>query len=199
MGKEPCRRCNGTGKVTTKTVTSTTVGTCTQCNGKRFTNRNDCEACSNRGHVLHSVEVLAPVPSGSRDGDVLSITNPNTKQVAKYRLKVQGSEYFKREGNDIFTDKHLNISEAILGGTFQVRGLYQNLELRIDPGTQSHTQVVLKGMGVRSSDGVGNHIVTLKVRIPRSLSVKQRQIVFALAQSEDPVYEHETNSKEAAA
>ncbi|KAI8040353.1 hypothetical protein M5D96_006293 [Drosophila gunungcola] len=198
VGKEPCRRCNGTGKVTTKTATFSSVNTCTQCKGKRFTNRNDCETCSNRGFVVSSVDVMVPVPSGSRDGDVLSLVNPATKQQVTYRLTVPGSDYFRRVGNDIQTDKQLNISEAILGGTFQVRGLYESLELRVEPGTQSHTQVLLKGKGVRSKEGVGHHIVTLKVRIPRNLSVKQRQLVLALSQAEDPVFEPKAKSKEAA-
>ncbi|XP_020807607.1 uncharacterized protein LOC110183630 [Drosophila serrata] len=198
-GKEPCRRCNGTGKETIKTMTSVSVSTCTPCNGKGYTNRNDCETCSNRGQMMHSVSVLVQVPSGSRDGDVLSIANPNTKQLVKYRLKVQDSDYFKRDGNDILTEKYLNISDAVLGGTFHVHGIYQSLELRVEPGTQSHTQVVLKGKGVRSTKGVGNHIITLKVRIPQNLSVKQRQLVLALAKIEDPVFEHEAKRIEATA
>ncbi|XP_017042585.1 dnaJ homolog subfamily A member 3, mitochondrial [Drosophila ficusphila] len=198
VGKEPCRRCNGTGKVTNKTATFTSVNTCTQCKGKRFTNRNDCETCANRGYVVSSVEVMVVVPSGSRDGDVVNLVNPETKQTVAYRLTVPSSEYFHRMGNDILTDKHLNISDAILGGTFMVRGLYESVELRVEPGTQSHTQVVLKGKGVRSKEGVGHHIVTLKVRIPRNLSVKQRQLVLALSQAEDPVFEPKPKSKEAA-
>nr|XP_016934376.1 dnaJ homolog subfamily A member 3, mitochondrial [Drosophila suzukii] len=197
VGKEPCRRCNGTGKVTTKTATFSSVNTCTQCKGKRFTNRNDCETCANRGFVVSSVDVMVTVPAGSRDGDVVSLVNPATKQQVTYRLTVPESDYFRRVGNDILTDKHLNISEAILGGTFHVRGLYESVELRVEPGTQSHTQVLLKGKGVRSKEGVGNHIVTLKVRIPRNLSVKQRQLVLALSQAEDPVFEPKAKGKEA--
>ncbi|EDW68762.2 chaperone protein DnaJ [Drosophila virilis] len=189
LGKEPCRRCNGTGKVTTKTVTFTAVNTCGQCKGKRYINRNDCETCENRGYVTGNVEVLIAVPSGSMAGDVIQIDNPNTKQRVNYTLKVPPSDYFRRIGNDIHTDKHLNISDAILGGTFSVRGLYENVEVRVEAGTQSHTQVVLHNKGVRTRDGVGNHIITLKVRIPRNLSMKQRQLVLALAQAEDPVFE----------
>jgi len=128
---------------------------------------------------------------------VVNIINPETKQQVTYRLSVPSSDYFRRVGNDILTDKHLNISEAILGGSFQIRGLYESVELRVEPGTQSHTQVVLNGKGVRSREGVGNHIVTLKVRIPRNLSVKQRQLVLALSQAEDPVFEPKTKSTEA--
>nr|CAL25902.1 CG7387 [Drosophila melanogaster] len=197
VGKEPCRRCNGTGKVMTKTPTFSSVNTCTQCKGKRFTNRNDCETCSNRGFVVSNVDVMVSVPSGSRDGDVVNLINPETKQQVTYRLSVPSSDYFRRVGNDILTDKHLNISEAILGGSFQIRGLYESVELRVEPGTQSHTQVVLNGKGVRCREGVGNHIVTLKVRIPRNLSVKQRQLVLALSQAEDPVFEPKTKSTEA--
>ncbi|ALC44931.1 CG7387 [Drosophila busckii] len=189
VGKEPCRRCNGTGKVTTKTVTYTTVNTCGQCKGKRYINRNDCETCDNRGFVVANVEVTVTVPSGSKAGDVITIDNPNTKQRVNYRLEVPDSDYFRRIGIDIHTEKYINISDAILGGTFTVRGLYENIDLRVEPGTQSHTKVVLRGKGVRANDGVGNHIVTLVVKIPRNLSMKQRQLVLALAQAEDPVFE----------
>ncbi|XP_062136629.1 dnaJ homolog subfamily A member 3, mitochondrial [Drosophila sulfurigaster albostrigata] len=189
VGKEPCRRCNGTGKVTTKTPTFTSVNTCSQCKGKRYINRNDCETCDNRGFIVANVEVLVTVPSGSKCGDVITIENPNTKQRVNYHLKVPSSDYFRRIGNDIYTDKYLNISDAILGGTFQVRGLYEDVELRVEAGTQSHTQVVLRNKGVRTRDEVGNHIITLKVRIPLNLSVKQRQLVLALAQAEEPVFE----------
>ncbi|KAL7732309.1 hypothetical protein ACLKA6_018533 [Drosophila palustris] len=194
VGKEPCRRCNGTGKVTTKTVTFTAVNTCGQCKGKRYINRNDCETCENRGYIVANVEVLVTIPSGSQAGDVITIENPNTKQRVQYHLKVPASDYFRRVGNDIFTDKYLNISDAILGGNFQVRGLYENVEVRVEAGTQSHTQVVLRNKGVRSRDGVGDHIITLKVRIPRNLSVKQRQLVLALAQAEEPVFECQKNT-----
>lgn len=195
LGKEPCRRCNGTGKLTVKTLTYTSVNTCTQCKGKRYINRNDCETCDNHGFTVSNVEVLVVVPSGSKNGDVITIDNPNTKQRVRYHLKVTENDYFRRVGNDIFTDKYLNITDAILGGNFQLRGLYENVEVRVEPGTQSHTQVVLANKGVRSHEGVGNHIVTLKVRIPRNLSVKQRQLVLALAQAEQPVFEYQSKDR----
>lgn len=191
LGKEPCRRCNGTGKLTVRTPTFTSVTACTQCKGKRFTNRNDCATCENRGYIVSNVQVLVCVPSGSKDGNVITIDNPATKQRVYYHLKVPESEYFRRVGNDIYTDKFLNISDAILGGTFTIRGLYENVDVRVLPGTQSHTQLVLASKGVRSQEGVGNHIVTLKVRIPQNLSVKQRQLVLALAQAEQPVFEYQ--------
>ncbi|EDV95943.1 GH15982 [Drosophila grimshawi] len=194
VGKEPCRRCNGTGKVTTKTVTYTAVNTCSQCKGKRYINRNDCDTCHNRGYVLGNVEVLITVPAGSKAGDVVSVDNPNTRQRVNYHLQVPTNDYFRRVGNDIHTDKYLNISDAILGGTFSVPGLYENVDVRVEAGTQSHTKVVLKNKGVRTREGAGNHIITLKVRIPCNLSVKQRQLVLALAQAEEPVFEfHKSN------
>ncbi|XP_030386396.1 uncharacterized protein LOC115633134 [Scaptodrosophila lebanonensis] len=196
VGKEPCRRCNGTGKISKKTLTYTSVNTCTHCKGKRYINRNDCETCDNRGFVLANVEVLINVPSGSQDGDVITIDNPNTKQHVNYRLKVPSSDYFRRIGNDVHTDKYLTISEAILGGNFTVRGLYENIEVRVEPGTQSHTQLLLKSKGVRSNGCVGNHIITLKVRIPRNLSMKQRQLVLAMAKAEEPVFDCQKGNQE---
>ncbi|XP_034137252.1 protein tumorous imaginal discs, mitochondrial-like isoform X1 [Drosophila guanche] len=194
VGKEPCRRCNGSGQLTRRTVTFTSAKTCEQCQGKGYINRRDCEPCGNRGFVLSSVEVLVKVPPGSKDGEVMTIQNPNTNERINYRLVVERSVYFRRDGLNVYSDKLLTISQAILGGTFTVPGLHEPVELRVAPGTQPNTQITIKSRGIRSEQGVGNHIVTLKVFIPTKLSMKQRLLFLGLAQAEDPIFERQTAS-----
>ncbi|XP_034137253.1 protein tumorous imaginal discs, mitochondrial-like isoform X2 [Drosophila guanche] len=165
-----------------------------QCQGKGYINRRDCEPCGNRGFVLSSVEVLVKVPPGSKDGEVMTIQNPNTNERINYRLVVERSVYFRRDGLNVYSDKLLTISQAILGGTFTVPGLHEPVELRVAPGTQPNTQITIKSRGIRSEQGVGNHIVTLKVFIPTKLSMKQRLLFLGLAQAEDPIFERQTAS-----
>ncbi|XP_033243247.1 protein tumorous imaginal discs, mitochondrial [Drosophila miranda] len=194
VGKEPCRRCNGAGKVTKRTVTFTAEKTCEHCKGKGFINRRDCEPCGNRGFIAFGVEVLVKVPPGSKDGDVITIQNPNTQeQRVNYRLVVERSDYFRRYGLDVHSDKLITISQAILGGSFTVRGLHEPVEIRVDPGTQTNSEIIIKSKGIRCENGVGNHVVTLKVFIPTKLSMKQRLLFLSLAQAEDPIFESKTS------
>lgn len=187
---EPCRKCNGNGKLKKKTSTYTAISICDQCNGKRYINRNYCDLCECRGFVQESNRITIHVPAGVKTNDTISVENPKTDQKLNYRITVQESEYYQRTGNNIMTEKYINISEAVIGAVVKVRGIYENLDLKIEPGTESHTKLVLKGKGIKSRcDGVGDHIVIVKIRIPRKLTTKQRQLILALAKTEDPTFD----------
>ncbi|XP_067647234.1 protein tumorous imaginal discs, mitochondrial [Eurosta solidaginis] len=186
---ELCRKCQGIGKLTRKTATYTSIQACDLCNGKRYINRNECETCDNRGIVLETVRIVAQVPAGVKNGELIPVENPKTKQRINYRVQVQPSELFQRIGNNVLSDKYITISDAVLGGTFKVRGIYEELEVKLEPGTESHTKMTLKGKGIRSREGCGDHIITFKIRIPSQLSMKQRQLIMALAKTEEPTFE----------
>uniref|UniRef100_A0A1A9WHK8 J domain-containing protein n=1 Tax=Glossina brevipalpis TaxID=37001 RepID=A0A1A9WHK8_9MUSC len=186
---EQCRRCYGTGQLSKRTTTYTSLTVCDQCNGKRYIDRNQCDMCDSRGFLLDTATVTVNVPIGSKTGDIISVANPRTKQRLNYTIQVKASDQYKRVDNNVHSDKHITISEAVLGGTFKVRGVYEDLDVKIEPGTESHTQLKLKGKGIKSRDGVGDHIITVKIKIPRQLSVKQRQLILALAKVEKPIHQ----------
>ncbi|XP_017488753.1 PREDICTED: protein tumorous imaginal discs, mitochondrial [Rhagoletis zephyria] len=186
---ELCRKCQGIGKLTKKTATYTSIQPCDQCHGKRYINRNECETCDNRGIVLETVRIVAQVPAGVKHGELIPVDNPKTKQRINYRVQVQPSDIFQRVGNNVLSDKYITISEAVLGGIFKIRGIYEELEVKLEPGTESHTTITLKGKGIRTRDGPGDHIINFKIRVPRQLSMKQRQLIMALAKTEDPTFE----------
>ena len=186
---ELCRKCNGSGQLSKKTATYTSVTVCDQCQGKRYVHRNQCDLCNNRGFVQEATRVTVHVPPGIKSGDVISVENPNTKQRVNFRLQVKESDYYKRIGNNIYTERYLNLSDAILGTTIKVRGVYDTFELKIEPGIESHTKLTMKGKGIKNRDSVGDHIVTIKVRIPRQLTMKQRQLILALAKTEEQTFE----------
>ena len=50
-------------------------------------------------------------------------------------VRVEASDYFRRDGNDVHTDADISLSQAILGGVIRVQGLYEDLNIRIQPGT----------------------------------------------------------------
>lgn len=50
-------------------------------------------------------------------------------------IKVKPHPYFRREGSDIYSDLYLSVSQAILGAEVNVKTLYGDVKLKVDPGT----------------------------------------------------------------
>lgn len=96
-------------------------------------------------------------------------------QVASRELfvtfRVSKSDVFRREGADVHSDAVLSVCQAVLGGSVRVAGIYEDLTLKVPPGTSSHTRIRLQGKGLKrvTSYGQGDHYVHFKIRVPASV------------------------------
>lgn len=102
-------------------------------------------------------------------------------------VRVEGSDYFRPDGADVHTDAVISLSQAILGGIIRIEGLYEDLNLRIPPGTSSHTILTLSERGFKKLDiygGQGDHYVHLKIRIPINLTQEQKELIKEYAYTE---------------
>jgi DnaJ-class molecular chaperone len=50
-------------------------------------------------------------------------------------IKVKPHPYFRREGSDIHTDLYVSVAQAVLGGEVNLKTLYGDIKLKVDPGT----------------------------------------------------------------
>lgn len=94
-------------------------------------------------------------------------------------FSVEKSRYFRRDGSDVHTEANISLSQALLGGTIRVQGVYEDQTIQVVPGTSSHTRITLKGKGLKrvNSYGSGDHYVHLKIQIPTKLSSQQKALV----------------------
>ena len=55
-------------------------------------------------------------------------------------VRVEESDYFRREGYDVHTTASISISisQALLGGIIRLTGLHEDINLRIPSGISSH-------------------------------------------------------------
>lgn len=92
---------------------------------------------------------------------------------------VQEDKYFHREGLDVFTEVPISVAQAILGGTVDVKTLTGEVEMKIPKGCQIDTKLMLRGKGIAQLHGKakGNHIVHLKIQIPKSLNSRQEGLI----------------------
>jgi len=116
------------------------------------------------------------IPAGASDGTRIRFDEFDVS------LDVSPHPRFKREGYDIYLDQEIPLYLAVLGGTQQVKTLDGTLNLRIRPGTQSHTMVRLRGEGVKHirGGGRGDLFVRIKVKIPEKLSREQKRLYEGL-------------------
>lgn len=93
---------------------------------------------------------------------------------------------FKREGDNLYMTKDLDLYTAVLGGEINLDTLDGQVKLKIKPETQNGTKVRLKGKGfpIYKKEGqYGDLFVTFNIKIPTNLSDKQKALFEQLAQS----------------
>lgn len=86
---------------------------------------------------------------------------------------------FHREGNDIYMEARISITQAALGDEIQVPTLDGNAMLKIPPGTQNATLFRLKGRGLPNMRGYGqgDEYVRVTVEIPSKLTTAQKELL----------------------
>jgi curved DNA-binding protein len=135
-------------------------------------------------------EVSVKIPRGIPSGKKLRLTGKgmegrNGGPAGDLYLQVSIREHpvFGREGDDLTVEKEINFSEAVLGTTVEVPTLEGMKKVKIPPGTQSHTKMRLKGLGLPhfQGEGKGDEYVKVIVKVPKRVSEKNRGLIQELA------------------
>ncbi|CAH0664128.1 unnamed protein product [Spodoptera exigua] len=181
-----CTYCNGTGMETFSRGPFVMRSTCRHCHGTRMLIKFPCVECEGKGQSVQRKKVKVPVPAGVEDGQTVRMAVGNNNEIF-VTFKVEKSNYFHRDGPDVHTDCTISVAQALLGGTVRIQGLYEDHTLQIMPGTSSHTTIRLsrKGMKRVSQHGYGDHYVHIKIQVPKSLSSKQKALMYAYAELEE--------------
>ncbi|KAL3810473.1 hypothetical protein ACHAXA_010167 [Cyclostephanos tholiformis] len=93
---------------------------------------------------------------------------------------VDDDAYFHRDGMDVHTECPISLTQAVLGGTVDVRTLTGVVEMKIPKATQVDAKLLLRGKGIPHLHSVGqrgNHIVHLKIEIPKKVSKRQEELL----------------------
>jgi DnaJ family protein A protein 3 len=161
-----CKTCNGTGMETVQTGPFFMRSTCRSCYGAREVISKKCIECNGQGQTLQNKRVNVPVPAGVEDGQTMRMNVG--KQEVYITFKIAPSDIFKRDKEDVHSDISISLSQAILGGSIKVKGIYDDHTFKIPAGTQSHQRFRLQGKGIKRihTSGYGDHYIHVKIKIP---------------------------------
>ena len=92
---------------------------------------------------------------------------------------VDEDDYFHRQGADVHTEAPISITQAILGGTVDCETLEGEVEVKIPKGCQPDTKLMLRGKGIQKMHAAskGNHIVHIKIEIPKDITQRQEELL----------------------
>ncbi|KAL3267021.1 hypothetical protein HHI36_011166 [Cryptolaemus montrouzieri] len=180
-----CSYCDGTGMESVTRGPFIMRSTCRYCQGTRMYIKHKCTECEGKGSTVQRKKVVVPVPAGIQDGQTVRMSVGNKELFITFR--VEKSKYFTRDGADVYTEADISIAQAVLGGTIRVQGVYEDHTLQVMPGTSSHTKIRLSGKGLKKVNGYGSgdHYVTYRIDVPKTLNEKQKALMQAYAEIEN--------------
>jgi molecular chaperone DnaJ len=184
-----CPECKGRGRIQRIQRTPfgmvQTVGACHKCHGQGKIIEKECEECDGTGVVRIKKKLELKVPPGIDDNMRLRVEGEGD---AAPKGGVSGDLYvfihvkqdknFERRGNDIYVEYPITISQAALGCEIEVPTLLGKAKLKIPSGTQPETTFRMKEKGIQDLRGSskGDQLVKVKVKIPKSLSRKEKKL-----------------------
>lgn len=147
------------------------------------------EAYSGATRLLQNDErrIQVKIPAGARTGTKVRVPEAAPGGADLYlRISVNDDPRFERRNNDLYTQIELDVFTAILGGELEVPTITGKVVLTIPPGTQPEQVFRLTGRGMphlRNTKEHGDLYVRVKVRMPKSLSSRQRELIQEAARS----------------
>lgn len=98
-------------------------------------------------------------------------------------LRVGPHPHFYREGDDIYSEQVLSFSQLALGESADVETVYGSVKLKVPPGTGPGSEFRLRGKGVKTKRGQGDHYVRIAIKVPKNLTREQKNLLEELRRS----------------
>jgi curved DNA-binding protein len=133
-----------------------------------------------------SVKVPRGIPSGKKlrlAGKGMEGKNGGPPGDLYLQISIKDHPIFSREEDNLIVEKEVRFSEVVLGTTIEVATLEGMKKVRVPPGTQCHTKMRLKGLGMPhfQGDGRGDEYVKIIVKVPQKVTEKSKGLIQELA------------------
>lgn len=187
---ETCPTCHGSGQVTQSTRTPlgsfTQITTCPTCHGKGIKISDPCQKCKGTGMCNEEKKLELKIPAGVDNGSKMRLSgegdsgkNGGPSGDLYVVLYVKESDYFKRDGVNVYSKLDILPAQAVLGDEITIKTLSGEKTISIPAGIQCNETIKLKGEGIPylgRNGQKGDHIVVVDVVIPTKVSEEEKQL-----------------------
>lgn len=186
--RRTCSKCGGRGQ-TQRTrrmgfASFMTAETCRDCRGAGTIIQKPCRSCRGEGIRKGTSTTSFKLPKGIDNGNYRIEGHGNAIPGGMsgdliVTVRVRPHPHFRRDGADLYHDRHITMVDAALGGKFQVPTLEGAETIKIDAGCQSSTMIKMGGKGLprMSTWGRGDQYVRIVVDIPKKLNRRQKELL----------------------
>ncbi|QQS59481.1 molecular chaperone DnaJ [Candidatus Peregrinibacteria bacterium] len=203
-GMKSCQTCAGTGQVARDQQTPLgyirTASVCPNCRGEGRIPEHPCPSCSGTGRMITKRNIGVEIPPGVFDGALLRV--PEKGEAGErgqpsgdllLKVNVTPDRRFRRDGNDIHSEVSISLFEAVLGNEREVETVQGKVTTVISPGTQPDAVIRIrsKGMPILNRNQFGDHLIHIRVNIPKKLSKKEKELFLELAKESGEKLKHE--------
>jgi len=191
-----CLPCNGSGRRVV--VQNTQFGQmrqetgCPDCNGSGKNVVNKCGVCHGSGTTSKDEIVDVDIPKGVSSNMMFTMQGygnhtrdgvPGDLQIVIDEIKEPG---IIRDNNNLIIEKEVSVIDAIIGKNISVKTPHGDIPVTIEPGTDHGKQFRVRGKGVPDMNyGLGDLIVVVKIKIPKSISLDEKYILEKLKDSKN--------------
>ena len=189
-----CDICRGSGSIQRQVRSLLgnvmTSQPCGACRGFGQVIADQCASCRGQGRVRARRTLDLNIPAGVEDGLRLQLTGQGEVGFAGgpqgdiyVDIAVRPHEIYSRQGDDLHCTLDVPLHDAVLGNRAKIETFDGEVEIQIEPGSQSGDQIHLKHKGVTHLRGAGRGdlFVTLQVQTPAKLDSKQKELFRQLA------------------
>ena len=149
--------------------------------------KEKCTYCRGEGVVKGEEEIAIDIPSGIESGEMIRLRGKGqaVKKGATgdlyVKVHIEHDSKWERRGADLATKLSVKLSDALLGGNYNIESLDGMVEVHIPQGTGTGDTIRVKGKGIpRERGDRGDMLVGIEVAMPKSLSSKAKVAIEEL-------------------
>lgn len=190
---ENCPHCHGRGYTETTNGPWRVRTGCQYCGGSGKIVKDPCDKCGGIGLAMEKKTVTVDIPKGAISGFTLKMSglgnetkNPNGYNGDLYiHIQEERNGKFEREGNDLYFNLKINITDALLGCTKEVDTIDgKKLSVKLKSGLESGMHIKFDGMGMPiygSNNQRGDMYGIIDVTIPKELNSDEKKLIEKLS------------------